>query len=144
VIDERGVMELDAASARAFRLLPSERVLWVGRPVLGVPRPLGYTVVLLASGAVATSSLLFAALLRVSDLPGVQVCVAVALYAMVFAIGAFLVPRYTLDPCEFALTQRRVLLRRGASVRSIDRNAISFARIRWHQIGRASCRERVS
>ncbi|MBX7193299.1 MAG: hypothetical protein K1X94_14690 [Sandaracinaceae bacterium] len=136
MIDERGVMELDAASARAFRLLPSERVLWVGRPVLGVPRPLGYTVVLLASGAVATSSLLFAALLRVSDLPGVQVCVAVALYAMVFAIGAFLVPRYTLDPCEFALTQRRVLLRRGASVRSIDRNAISFARIRWHRTSR--------
>jgi hypothetical protein len=132
VIDERSA-ELDAQAARAFRLLPSERLLWVGRPVLGVPRHLGYTFAVVAGGAVTTAALLFAALLRVSEVPGIQACAAVALYAMVFVIGAILVPRYTLDPCEFALSSRRVLWKRGASVRSIDRHAISFARIRWHR-----------
>jgi hypothetical protein len=126
----------EAEAARAFRLLPSERLLWVGRPVLGVPRELGYVVTSLAGGAVATSALLFAALLRVSELPGMQACAIVALYALVFVVGAFLVPRYTLDPCEFAISTRRVLWRRGAMVRSIDRGAVSFARIRWHRTAR--------
>jgi hypothetical protein len=135
VNDER-TAEHDAAIARAFRLLPHERLLWVGRPVLGVPRQLGYVVTLLASGSIATSALLFAALLVVSDLPGIQACATVALYALVFVIGAVLVPRYTLDPCEFAVTNRRVLWRRGGSVRSIERSAVSFARIRWHRAAR--------
>jgi len=128
--------EADAAIARAFRLLPSERVLWTGRPVLGVPRQLGYVVTSLAAGAVATSALLFAALLRASELPGMQGWAVVAIYALVFVVGAILVPRYTLDPCEFAITSRRVLWRRGGSVRSIDRSAVSFARIRWHRRAR--------
>ena len=135
-VSDQGATETDAASAKAFRLLPSERLLWVGRPVLGVPRQLGYVVTLLAGGSIATSALLFAALLRVSELPGIQACATVALYALVFVVGAVLVPRYTLDPCEFAVSNRRVLWRRGASVRSIDRSAISFARIRWHRASR--------
>jgi hypothetical protein len=135
VTDERH-SEQDAHSARAFRLLPSERLLWVGRPVLGIPRQLGYRVALLVGGAVASAASLFAALLWVSEVPGIQACAAVALYAMVFVIGALLVPRYTLDPCEFAISSRRVLWRRGASVRSIERNAISFARLRWHPTAR--------
>ncbi len=118
---------------RAFRLLPSEELLWTGKPVLGVPRQLSYTFTSFAAGGVAASALLFAALLRVAELPGTQVWAAVALYALVFVIGAFLVPRYTLDPCEFAVTTRRVLWRRGASVRSVDRGAMSFARIRWNR-----------
>lgn len=122
----------EIAIARVFRLLPSERLLWTGRPVPGVPRPPMFVVTSLAAGAVATSALLFAALLGLSHLPGVAGCAVVALYALVFVVGAALVPRYTLDPCEFAVTTRRALWRRGTSVRSIDLDAISYARIRWH------------
>lgn len=136
VIDERRAVIDDDALERAFRLLPGERVLWLGRPELGVPRPLGYVVVALAASGFGTAALLFAALLSVSALPGAEVCASVALYAAVFLVGSFLVPRYTLDPCEFAVSTRRVLWRRGASVRSIERNAVSFARIQWHRAAR--------
>ncbi|GAB4208682.1 MAG: hypothetical protein OHK0013_27350 [Sandaracinaceae bacterium] len=129
-------VQRDEDAVRAFRLLPSERLLWTGRPVLGVPRQFGYVVTTVFGGAVATSSLLFAALLRVAELPGTHAFAIVALYALVFVVGAILVPRYTLDPCEFAVTSRRVLWRRGASVRSVERGAISYARIRWHRTAR--------
>lgn len=120
-------------AARSFRLLPGERMLWLGRPVADVPRPLGYVVTSLVAGGVAIASVLFAMLLRVAELPGSQVFLLVAFNASVFVAGATLAPRHLLDPCEFALSDRRVLWRRGMSVRSIDRGAISFARIRWHR-----------
>ncbi len=133
MVDEREDEASPLAKERAFRLLPFERLAWVGRPVPNVPRPAGYVLASLAGSGVATAALLFAALLHVAELPGAQVFALVSLYALVFVVGATLVPRYLLDPCEFAISSRRVLLRRGASVRSIDRAAISFARIRWHR-----------
>lgn len=119
--------------ARAFRLLPSERVLWTGAPTAGVARARVWSLGPASGLAMAAVAALFAALVHVAGLPGWQETALVGCNLAVIAIGGLLAPRYLLDPCTFAITDRRVLWRRGGSVRSIDRHAITFARVRWHR-----------
>jgi hypothetical protein len=121
------------AERSAFRLLPSERVLWSGRPERDVPRDGFWVVTPLVAGAVGLIAGLFTALLRVAELPGWQASAIVVCYSAVLGVGALLAPRYVLDPCAFVVTDRRVIWQRGRSTRSIDRDAISFARIHWHR-----------
>lgn len=117
----------------ALRLLPSERVLWAGRPERGVPRDGFWVVTPVIAGAVFAIALLFMALLAAADLPGWQESALVVCYSVVVGVGSLLAPRYVLDPCEFVITDRRVIWRRGRSTRWVDRDAISFARIHWHR-----------
>ena len=117
---------------RVFRLLPSERLLWSSAPVQGIPRAIAWTLGPAIALVLATVSALFASLLRVAALPGWEQSALVAFYFGIIAVSALLLPRYLHDRCEFAITDRRVLWRRGGSVRSIDSHGISFARVRWH------------
>jgi hypothetical protein len=118
---------------RAFRLLPSERVLWSGGPSPGVPRDRVWIwgpVVALVFAAVSGS---FAALLAVTGTSPWESSAMVAAWGIVLAIGAHLVPHYLVDVNRYLVTDRRVLVKNGWTVRSIDRAALSFARITWHR-----------
>jgi membrane protein YdbS with pleckstrin-like domain len=115
----------------AFRLLPSERVLWEGRPTPGTPRPPLYLWLPLFLGALALISACFAALLWLAEMPGALRSSGVATYLGLLAAAVRLAPRFLLDPCRFAITDRRVLWKRGHLRRSMDRHAVSFARVRW-------------
>lgn len=130
-----GTFRSDMASdaTKAFRLLPSERVLWTGAPVAGIPRDRIWTLAPAAALVMTAVAALFAALIRIAALPGWQETALVACYLAVFAIGGLLAPRYLFDGCEFAVTDRRVLWRRGRHVRSIERHGITYARVRWHR-----------
>lgn len=123
----------DVTTTKAFRLLPSERLLWTGKPVPGVPRERVWSLAPAAALVLTAVAALFAALIRVAGLPGWQETALVACYLAVFAIGGLLAPRYLFDGCEFAVTDRRVLWRRGRHVRSIERHGITYARVRWHR-----------
>lgn len=125
--------EADPELRRRLRLFPWERVLWHGAPVRGVPRDYAWILPPLIAGVVAAVSALFAALLAVAAVPGWEESAMIALWAGAFAIGAMLAPHYLLDGAELAVTDRRVLCRRGGTVRSIDRRGITFGRIRWHR-----------
>lgn len=116
-----------------LRLLPSEEVLWSGQPERGVPRDGFWVVTPAIAAAVGLIATLFAVLLAVADLPGWQQSAIVVCYSVVLGVGSVLAPRYVLDPCEFVITDRRVIWRRGRSTRWVDRDAISFARIHWHR-----------
>ena len=118
---------------KAFRLLPFERVVWTGAPKRGVPRARIWTLGPSGTLVMAAVAALFAALIRVAGQAGWQESALVACYLAVFAIGGLLAPRYLLDPCEFVLTDRRVLWRRGRMVRSIELDGITYARVRWHR-----------
>ena len=117
---------------RAFRLLPSERVLWEGRPERGVPRDVRWRLIpalLVTVGAIAT---LFAGLLALVELPGVTQMGVVAAYFALTAVAVWVAPSFLLDPCRFVITDRRILWKRGRLRRSIDRHAITYARIAWN------------
>ena len=119
--------------ARSWRLLPSERVLWTGAPRLGAPRDLRWTVVPGLVLALASVAALFAGLLYAAEIPGVRSGAFMAFYLLVLAIGVRVAPRYLLDPCEYMVTDRQVIWKRGNLRRTIDRRAITYARIHWHR-----------
>lgn len=118
---------------RAFRLLPSERVLWEGGPQRGVPRDRRWRLVPALLITVAAIATLFAGLLSLVELPGASQMVIVAAYFALTATAVWAAPSFLLDPCRFVITDRRVLWKRGRIRRSIDRHAITYARIAWNR-----------
>lgn len=117
---------------RAFRLLPSERVLWEGGPERGVPRRRAFRLVPAFLVTIAIIVALFAGLLVIAELPGARQAGLLAAYLVVTSIAVWVAPAYLLDPCRFLVTDQRILWKRGRMRRSIDRHAITYARIRWH------------
>lgn len=117
---------------RAWRLLPSERVLWHGLPVPEVRRDPGWTLgamLLYAFAAIAAS---FSALLFVAELGGARQTGLMAVYFAALATSVLVAPRYLHDSCQYLVTEHRVMWRRGTYTRWIDRRAITYARITWN------------
>jgi hypothetical protein len=127
--------KITPATDRSWRLLPSEQVLWQGGPVLGVPRDYRWIVVPGLFFAFAAVAGLFAGLLWVADLPmtAIRSTVLTAFYLILAGAGVALVPKYLLDPCEYLISDRQVIWRRGPLRRSMERRAITYARIHWHR-----------
>jgi len=118
---------------RSFRLLPSERVLWHGKPKLGVPRQ-GVWVVLPASFVIlAVIVALFAGLIAAAGIPAVRSTAFLAFYLLATAVAAWFAPRAWLDSCEYVITDRNVVWKRGQVRRVIECGAITYGWIRWHR-----------
>jgi hypothetical protein len=117
---------------RAFRLFPSERVLWEGGPDKSVPRDRFWRLVPALMITIAAICGSFAALLITADLPGARQTVMIAVYFTLTAASVWIAPSFLLDPCRFVVTDKRVVWKRGRIRRSIDRHALTFARLRWH------------
>lgn len=118
---------------RSFRLLPSELVLWHGKPKLGVSRQGIWVVVPASFVTLAVIVALFAGLIAAAGIPAVRSTAFLSFYLLVTGIAAWFAPRAWLDSCEYLVTDRHVIWKRGQVRRVIDRNAISYGRIRWHQ-----------
>jgi hypothetical protein len=120
------------ALERSWRLLPSETVLWQGGPVASASRDLVWRVGPLLVSAVGVIAALFCALLQAAQLPGSKQMALVACYLGVLAGSFWLAPRWLHDRCEYLITDKRVLWRRGAVQRWIDRSGLSYARVSWN------------
>lgn len=118
---------------RSWRLLPSEKVLWHGKSARGVARDPAWHLGAALLLALASVAALFSALLWVTELPGVAQTALMSAYLTLFGLGLALAPRYLHDPCEYVVTDRRVMWRRGRVQRWIDRHAISYGRIHWNR-----------
>jgi hypothetical protein len=116
----------------AWRLLPSEEVIWEGAPA-AVPRERMWVVLPLFFGAVSLVSLLFSRLLVVAELPGTNNAVAVASLLAACAIASLAAPRWLFGDLAYLVTDKRVLVRRGRFVRSMERRKLTYARILWHR-----------
>ncbi len=121
------------ALERSWRLLPSEQVLWQGTPVRELSRDALWVVGPLLVAALATIAGLFGGLLRLTGLPGTREMGLVACYLALLAAVFWLAPRFLHDQCEYLLTDRRMLWRRGPVQRWIDRQGLSYARVIWNR-----------
>ncbi len=117
---------------RAWRLLPSEQVLWSGRPRPHVPLDAHWRVGSALLGLLALVSFLFALLLRIGGLSGVRGALLVSGYFTLLAIGAAWGPRWWREKLRFVATDRRVSWRWGRLRRQIQLETMSYARIHWH------------
>lgn len=124
---------MDEERLRRFRLLPSEQVLWEGRPQPGVPRDSFWTAAAALALCFAIIAALFAALLADAGLPGVRSMSFVTFYLCATALGVYTIPQYLRDPCEYLVTDRQVIWRRGLLRRTLERSDITYARIHWHR-----------
>ncbi|MCC7538629.1 MAG: hypothetical protein IT379_20560 [Deltaproteobacteria bacterium] len=123
----------EAAVHRRFRLLPNESVSWVGKPVPGAPREPGWLLVPAVFFAFAFISTAFGVLLRmIGTEGGLLESGFVALWFTTLGIVIRLLPSWWLGGVEYALTDRRVLFRRGAYRRMLEVRQITYARIHWN------------
>lgn len=118
---------------RSFRLLPSERVLLHAAPKLGIAREGMWVLVPGLAASLAVVVGLFAGLVHVAGIPAFTSTSLLALYLAVTAVSFRLAPRYLLDTCEYVVTDRHVIWKRGQARRVLERGAISYARITWHR-----------
>ncbi len=118
---------------RSWRLLPSEEAVWEGGPAKGVPRDLRWSLIPGLCFAMAAIMAAFSGLLYVAELPAVRSSAFTAFYLVLTGVSVALLPQYLLDPCRYMVTDRHVIWRRGRLRRTIERNAITFARIHWHR-----------
>ncbi len=117
---------------RAFRLLPSEKVLWHGRPVQSAARDPAWWLATLLLFSFAVIAGLFAGLLLVAELPGARQIGLMAVYLTLWATSVLIAPYFLHHRCEYVVTDRRVMWRRGRMTRWVDRHAISYGRIVWN------------
>ncbi len=116
----------------AWRLFPTETVLWEGAPA-AVPRERLWVFLPLFLFAVALVSLLFSRLLVVAELPGSSTSVALAAFLAACGVAGVAAPRFLFGDLAYLVTDKRVLVRRGRLVRSMERRKLTYARIAWHR-----------
>jgi len=108
-----------------------DAVIWAGGPKV-ITVPTVYRVAAAVCGvasAIATASAIVVATALQARPGGLLGFAAwMATLAVVLGYG----PRWWRSGLEFVLTDRHVVVRRGKLRRSMDRKAISFARIHWH------------
>lgn len=107
-------------------------MLWRGGPVLGISRGLRWRVPPILFGVLAADSALFAGLLYAADIPAIRSTLSMVAYLSLTAIAFYVAPYFVLDRCEYLVTDRRVLWRRGRFRKTMDRHAVTLARIAWH------------
>jgi hypothetical protein len=108
-----------------------ELVEWSGRPKV-VTVPTAYRVGALVCGvasAISTASAIVVAT-AVGVRPGGLLAFAAWMATLSIAFAYF--PKWWRSRLEFSVTDRQVVVRRGRIRRSMERRAVSFARIHWH------------
>jgi hypothetical protein len=108
-----------------------ETIQWIGRPrVTSVP-PLA-RLIGVACAAVAVITLLFAVVVATSLHVPVGGLILFAAWCSALGLLAWRWPQFWRSGVQYIITDRHVIWRRGPIRRSIERDAVSYARIRWN------------
>ncbi len=108
-----------------------EKIVWRGGPRV-IEAPVTMRVAALAFLAIAAVSLCFAIVISVSLHVTPIEPMLFAGWAAALSVIAIQGPKIWLEKIEYLVTERHVVIQRGPFRRSIERQAISFARIRWN------------
>lgn len=110
----------------------NETIAWSGRPkVLSVP--LGFKVVAVVSTIMAVVALAFAVVVAAGLGRPVGGMLLFSGWAATIALGAWRLPLWFRASVHYVVTDKHVIWRRGLLRRSIERDAISYAVIRWNK-----------
>ncbi len=108
----------------------NESIVWSGKPAV-LRTPPGYRVVAGTAAAMSVVTLLFASVASFALGAHVGGMVAFAAWCALVAASAWRLPIVWQSRLEFIVTDKHVICRRGPIRRTIDRDAISYARIHW-------------
>ncbi len=111
--------------------LYGEPILWSGRPMAATVPP-SYRLVSGVSALVAIVALCFAIVAGVSLRVPVGGLVVFSMWCATLSLGAWRFPLWWRSGVEYLVTEKHVIWRRGRIRRSIERQAISYALIRWN------------
>jgi hypothetical protein len=108
-----------------------ESILWDGRPKV-VSLPVGCRIVALASATFAVVALAFALVVATSLHADVGGMLLFSGWCATLALAAWRGPLWFRSEVHYLITDKHVIWRRGRIRRSIARDAISYALIRWN------------
>jgi hypothetical protein len=108
-----------------------ERIVWSGRPKL-VTVPAGYRIGALVMAMVAVIALAFAILVATALHAQVGGLILFCCWSATLAVALRYGPAIWRSEVEYVVTEKHVMWKRGRIRRTIDRGAISYARIHWH------------
>lgn len=108
-----------------------ERIVWSGRPKV-VAVPAGYRLGALAMATMAAVATSFAVLVGVSLHGPVGGLLAFAAWCATLAVALRFGPAIWRAEAEYLVTEEKVIYKRGRLRRTIDRKAVSYARIHWY------------
>jgi hypothetical protein len=107
-----------------------ETILWSGRPAV-LTTPPAFRLAAWVAAIFSVSTLAFAVVIARGLGGHVGGMLSFSAWCAVVAIAAWRGPLWWASRVEYLVTDRHVIWRRGRLRRSIDRAAISFARIHW-------------
>jgi hypothetical protein len=107
-----------------------ERIVWEGR-CRSVTVPFANKVMAVTSGVVSATTLCYAVVIAKSLEAPVGGMVLFAGWCAAIALGSWRFPLWWQSQVEYAVTERRVIWRRGRLRRSIEIGQISYALVRW-------------
>jgi hypothetical protein len=107
-----------------------ETILWSGAPKDASVSPIA-RVVMAVSGGVAAVSLAFAVVLLTALHVAAPGLILFAGWCSALGLLAYTAPKLWRTGVQYAVTDKHIIWRRGPIRRSIDRDSISYALIRW-------------
>jgi hypothetical protein len=107
-----------------------ESIVWTGKPAVLRTPPI-YRALAASAAGLSVVSLLFATVASLALHARVGGMITFAAWCAVVALGAWRLPLVWQSRVEYIVTDKHVIWRRGPLRRTIDRHAISYARIHW-------------
>jgi hypothetical protein len=108
----------------------NESIVWTGRPAV-LRTPPVYRVLAVSAAALSLVALLFAIVAAIALSAHVGGMLFFSAWCAFLAISAWRLPLVWQSRVEYIVTDKHVIWRRGPLRRTIDRHAISYARIHW-------------
>jgi hypothetical protein len=111
--------------------LYGEEVVWSGGPKVGSV-PAAFKLAAIVSTTMSVVALCFAIVIATGLRQPVGSLLAFGLWSATLALAAWRLPLWFRSSARYVVTEKHVIWQRGRLRRSIDRNAISYAIIRWN------------
>ena len=109
-----------------------EEVIWSGAPKV-VSVPAAYKVAAIVAGTMSVVALAFAIVIATGLHQPIGSLIGFGMWSATLALGSWRLPLWFRSSVRYIVTEKHVIWQRGRLRRSIERDAISYAVIRWKE-----------